>query len=107
MDSIYGDEDKFAAWAAARRRLAFLLSAYTDSTREENANLKALLAKRRIPHADGLPKALTPGTVAFVACGGLDLHGDFVTRAWTADPLQHALAMIPGFETVVRAKKKA
>ena len=67
MDSLYGDEDKFAAWAAARRRLAFLLSAYTDSTKDENATLRGLLDKRRIPHADALPKALTPGTFAFVA----------------------------------------
>jgi hypothetical protein len=49
MDSLYGEEDKFAAWAAARRRLAFLLSAYTESTKEENAILRGLLDKRRIP----------------------------------------------------------
>ena len=30
MDALYGDEDKFAAWLAARRRQAFLLSAYTE-----------------------------------------------------------------------------
>ena len=30
MDALYGDEDKYAAWAAARRRQAFLLSAYTE-----------------------------------------------------------------------------
>ena len=38
MDALYGDEDKFATWFAARRRQAFLLSAYTDSTKEENAD---------------------------------------------------------------------
>jgi len=26
------------------------------------------------------------------------MHGDFVTRAWTNDPLKQALAMIPGYE---------
>ena len=111
MDSIYGDEEKFAAWAAARRRLAFLLSAYTDSTKDENANLRGLLDKRRIAHAEALPKTLTPGTVAFVSCGSWEMHGDFMTRAWTADPLKQALAMIPGYPTVrapaVRAKKGA
>ncbi|HSH99780.1 MAG TPA: alpha/beta hydrolase, partial [Reyranella sp.] len=66
MDSLYGDEDKFAAWAAARRRLAFLLSAYTESTKDENANLRGLLDKRRIAHAASLPRTLTPGTLAFV-----------------------------------------
>jgi hypothetical protein len=32
-----------------------------------------------------------------VATGGLDMHGDFVTRAWGPDPLKQALAMIPGY----------
>ena len=111
MDSLYGDEDKFAAWAAARRRLAFLLSAYTDSTKDENATLRGLLDKRRIPHVAALPKALTPGIFTFVSCGSWELHGDFMTRAWAPDPLKQALAMIPGYPTVrdpgVRAKKGA
>ena len=106
MDALYGDEDKFAAWFAARRRQAFLLSAYTDSTKEENATLQALLAKRRIPFVRSLPKTLSPGTAAFVATGGLDMHGDFVTRAWQPDPLEKALAMIPGYAPV-RDKKGA
>lgn len=106
MDALYGDEDKFAAWFAARRRQAFLLSAYTDSTKEENATLQGLLTKRRIPFTRSLPKILSPGTAAFVATGGLDMHGDFVTRAWTPDPLEKALAMIPGYGPV-RGKSTA
>jgi hypothetical protein len=107
MDSLYGDEDKFAAWAAARRRLSFLLSAYTESTRDENATLQALLAKRRIPYTSGLPTSLAPGTMAFVPCGGWEMHGDFVTRAWGPDPLKAALALIPGYPQTVHAKKGA
>jgi hypothetical protein len=107
MDSLYGDEDKFAAWAAARRRLAFLLSAFTESTREENVSLQGLLAKWRIPYTNGLPTSLVPGTMAFVPCGGWEMHGDFVTRAWGPDPLKAALALIPGYPQTVRAKKGA
>ena len=69
MDALYGDEDKFAAWVAARRRQAFLLSAYTESTKDENATLESLLDKRRVPYTKGLPSALNPGTVAFAQCG--------------------------------------
>jgi hypothetical protein len=98
LDSLYGDEDKFAAWIVARRHLGFLLSAYTDSTRDENVMLESMLARRRIRYASSLPSALTPGTMAFVACGSADLHGDFVTRAWANDPVKRALAMIPGYE---------
>jgi len=107
LDSLYGEEDKFAAWAAARRRLGFLLSAYTESTKDENATLQGLLAKRKVPYTTALPASLTPGTMAFVSCGSWEMHGDFVTRAWAADPLKQALAMIPGYPQTPRANKKA
>lgn len=97
MDALYGEEEKFAAWIAARRRQAFLLSAFTESTRDENATLQGLLQKRRVPFGRSLPANLSPGTVAFVSCGGLEMHGDFVTNAWRPDPLQHALSKIPGY----------
>jgi hypothetical protein len=105
MDALYGEEDKFAAWVATRRQTGFLLSAFTDSTREENATLAALLAKKRIAHADALPRNLSPGTMTFLSCGGLEMHGDFMTKAWGPDPLAQALAMIPGYPQTVRAKK--
>jgi hypothetical protein len=106
LDALYGDEDKFAAWIAGQRRQAFLFSAHTDSTRDEHVTLQGLLDRKRVPVTRGLPTALTPGTVAFLPCGGLDMHGDFVTRAWRADPLKAALAMIPGYAPV-RDKKGA
>jgi len=107
LDSLYGDEDKFAGWASSRRRLAFLLSAYTESTKDENATLQGLLTKRRIPYTTTLPAGLTPGTMAFVSCGSWEMHGDFVTHAWAADPLKQALEMIPGYPQTVRATKGA
>jgi hypothetical protein len=97
MDALYGEEERFATWIAARRRQAFLLSAFTDSTRDENATLQGLLQKRRVAFGRTLPASLAPGTVAFVSCGGLEMHGDFVTNAWRPDPLQHALSKIPGY----------
>jgi len=100
MDALYGEEPKVAAWLAARWRTAFLLSAFTESTREENATLKHLLAARRISYAEGLPPALVPGTISFVATGGWEMHGDFMTRAWCPDPLRQALTLIPGYPRV-------
>lgn len=97
MDALYGEEEKFATWISARRRQAFLLSAFTDSTRDENMTLQGLLQKRRVPFGRTVPASLSPGTVAFVSCGGLDMHGDFVTNAWRPDPLQNALSKIPGY----------
>ena len=107
LDALYGEEPKFASWFAARRRQAFLLSAFTDSTKAENVTLQGLLTKRRIPFTRTVPKALTPGTACFVGpTGGLDMHGDFVTRAWQADPLTQALSRIPGYAPV-HGKKNA
>ena len=107
LDALYGEEPKFAAWFAARRRQAFLLSAFTESTKDENATLQGLLTRRRIPFARTVPKALTPGTACFVGpTGGLDMHGDFVTRAWQSDPLKQALSLIPGYAPV-HGKKNA
>ena len=97
MDALYGDEDKFAGWIAPRRRQAFLFSAFTDSTRDENANLQGLLDRRRVPYFKGIPSSLNTGIVAFAGCGGADLHGDFVTHAWRPEPLKHALSLIPGY----------
>lgn len=107
MDSLYGDEEKFATWFSVRRNLAFLLSAFTESTREENATLQALLAGRRIAQIKGLPTTLSPGVASFVPCGGWEMHGDFMTRAWGPDPLKQALTMIPGYPQTVRAAKKS
>lgn len=98
MDALYGDEDKFARWAGNRRRQSFLFSAYTDSTKDENAKLQSQLARRRIPLGEVLPLSLSPGTFAFAPCGGLNMHADFVTRAWQPDPLKHAISLIPGFD---------
>jgi hypothetical protein len=100
MDALYGEEAKVAAWLAARWRAAFLLSAFTDSTRDENASLKHLLAARRISYSEGLPPSLVPGTISFVATGGLEMHGDFMTRAWGPDPLRQALTLIPGYPRI-------
>src|SRR5260221_9614080 len=72
MDALYGDEDKFAAWMAARRRQAFLLSAYTEFAKDENATLQGLLDKRRVAYGKGLPSAMKPCTAAFAAFVGVD-----------------------------------
>ena len=59
-----------------------------NSTKDENARLQGMLAKQARALRAVLPTTLIAGTVAFVPCGGLDMHGDFVTRAWQPDPLK-------------------
>jgi len=98
MDALYGEEAKFAAWFGARRRQVFLLSAFTDSTRDYQATLRGLLAARGIAPTSAMPAALSPGTASFIAAGGIERHADFATQAWTANPLRAAFAAIPGYK---------
>lgn len=97
MDAPYADEDKFANWLAARRANAFFLSAYTAAARRNNNVLKQLLVERGVGIQPVLPDRLTPGTAAFFDAGDDVVHADFVTRAWTDDPLKLLLSRIPGF----------
>ncbi len=93
LDALYGEVEKFADWIVARHDGAFFLSAYSRSSAAQNATLKRMIGEGGVRSADGLPKALTPGTVAFVPA--IDaVHNDFVTRAWTADPLRAALSLV-------------
>lgn len=97
LDAPYGDEQRFAEWVARHRTGAFFVSAYSAAARRNNELLKQLLTARGVGFRLTLPERLAPGTVAFLDAGdGID-HDDFVTRAWTDDPLKSLLAGIAGF----------
>jgi hypothetical protein len=86
LDALYGETDKFAAWIAAGETRAFFFSAYTPSSAVENQNLKQMLGSADVSFATGIPKALRRGGVGFLAVSDV-AHEDFVTDAWTHDPL--------------------
>ena len=95
LDALFGEIERFADWLA-RRPPAFLVSAYSAAGRAEHAALQRLLAERRVAVQTVLPSRLARGDVALVAARDDAIHRDFVTRAWTADPLRALLARIPG-----------
>ena len=88
--------DKFAHWIA-RRDNAFFFSAYTRSSKDEQAVLRRLLSERSVNFATSLPSRLSPGSVAFHATADDVVHDDFVTNAWVDDPLRVVLARISGY----------
>ena len=45
LDALYGEGDKFARWIEAARGGAFFVSAYSASTRDQNAALRARLQR--------------------------------------------------------------
>ncbi|MBV9286406.1 MAG: alpha/beta hydrolase [Hyphomicrobiales bacterium] len=93
LDALYGERDKFVSWVEGPGRNAFFLSAYSVSSREGNAEIKAELEQAGLKVENGLPAALSPGEIAFVDAGSVD-HGDFVTSAWGGAPLKDIFSRI-------------
>ena len=93
LDALYGEVDKFAHWIEAARGGAFFVSAYSGSTHDENLALRARLQRNGVAVEDGLPQTLGPGAVAFVDSGDVN-HDNFVSVAWTSDPLAAVLSRV-------------
>jgi len=93
LDALYGEVDKFARWIESSRGGAFFVSAYSTSTHEQNAALRAQLQRAGVAVANGLPDSLGPGVVAFVDSGDVN-HDSFVNVAWTGDPLSAVLSRV-------------
>jgi hypothetical protein len=101
LDSLYAGIDQFADWIA-NNRSAFFVSSYTPHTAHHNADLKHLLAERSVPYASELRRSHLQGMVAFLPAGDVS-HRDFVTHAWTDDPVADILArmndVVPTIQT--------
>jgi hypothetical protein len=93
LDALYGEADKFARWIETARGDAFFVSAYSTSTRDQNAALRAQLQRAGVAVENGLPDRLRSGVVAFVDSGDVD-HNGFVNVAWTSDPLSAVLSRV-------------
>ncbi len=90
LDALYGEFDKFTNWITTQRS-GFFVSAYANSTRTRNENFEKLLSELNVPVANRLGKALSPGSVVFLSTGEETQHRDFVTKAWTNDPIEDVL----------------
>jgi hypothetical protein len=93
LDALYGEGDKFARWVEASHNGAFFVSAYSASTHEQNVALRAQLQRDGVAVENGLPDGLRPGVVAFIDSGDVS-HDNFVSAAWTSDPLSAVLARV-------------
>jgi len=93
LDGLYGGVSTFSDWIA-RNRSAFFLSAYTGSTRKGNNALKERLGKRDIAYRTVLQSRLLPGSVTIIAID--EEHRNYVTRAWTDNPLSDLLVRMTG-----------
>jgi hypothetical protein len=55
--------------------------------------MQARLERNGVPTQSALPAKLGPGVVAFIDAGGAS-HDDFVSVAWTSDPLRDVLSRV-------------
>ena len=97
FDAMYGQIDKFVSWLEHARSTAFFFSAYGESTHDENEALKEELDEANLRYKTVLPKKLIPGGITFVDASSGTKHEDFITQAWTQNPLTWVLSRIPGY----------
>ncbi|MCA1497106.1 MULTISPECIES: alpha/beta hydrolase [unclassified Bradyrhizobium] len=90
LDAVYGEMDKFASWIESHRS-GFFVSAYTRHTARRDRELMSMLGQKGISVAEDMDGPLRPGSVVFVETGEGITHRDYVTRAWTRDPLKDVL----------------
>ncbi|MPZ41078.1 MAG: alpha/beta hydrolase [Rhizobiales bacterium] len=96
LDALYGDHDKYLDWLA-RKPEAFFVSTYGPLVKLQNEEFRKQLTDRGIGFTTSFPPHLVPGINAFLDVGAEVKHNDFVTLAWSADPLKVLLSRVPGY----------
>jgi hypothetical protein len=104
LDAIYDETDKFADWIGDHQTSTFFFSAFSASSADGNGALQDLLMNQGIVFTTQRPHCLERGDVVFLDTGEGAVHADFVSHAWTDDPLTWVFDRIAGFP---RAASKA
>jgi len=91
MDGLYGEMDDFIHFIKTSKS-SFFISSYTASTRRQNMALAERLKAQRIPYDTSIRKNLwRRGGVALIETENTVRHRDFVTEAWTGNPITDIL----------------
>ena len=92
LDALFGEEQKFADWLATKPG-AFFVSAYSASSAALNTKLADDLARIGATPLHALPPMLQSGDIVLQPALTA-VHNDFVTAAWTRDPLAAVLKRV-------------
>lgn len=103
LDAVYGELDKFASWIESHRS-GFFVSSYTRYTARRDRELMSMLRQKGISVAEDMDGPLRPGSVVFVETGDGITHRDYVTRAWTRDPLKDVLVKMSATSSLALAR---
>jgi hypothetical protein len=90
LDAVYGELDKFASWIE-HHRSGFFVSSYTRYTARHDHELMNMLREKDIAVKEDMDGPLRPGSVVFVETGEGITHRDYVTHAWTENPVKEML----------------
>jgi hypothetical protein len=101
LDAVYGELDKFASWIV-NNRSGFFVSAYTHYTKRHDNELKQMLKEKGITIAEDIDGPLRPGSVVFVETPEGVTHRDYVTHAWTENPVKEVLVKMAATPALTR-----
>nr|WP_244423064.1 alpha/beta hydrolase [Bradyrhizobium sp. ORS 278] len=101
LDAVYGQLDKFANWIE-RNRSGFFISSYTRYTARHDQELMTTLRNRGIEVSEDMDRPLRPGSVVFVETDEGVTHRDYVTQAWTRQPIADVLTKMAAAQPPIR-----
>ena len=101
LDAVYGELDKFASWIE-NNRTGFFVSAYTRYTQRHDQELMQMLRQKGIGISDELDGPLRPGSVVFMKTPDGVTHRDYVTHAWTENPVREVLLKMAATPALTR-----
>jgi hypothetical protein len=101
LDAVYGELDKFASWIV-NNRSGFFVSAYTRHTERHDQELMQMLREKGIAISDDMEGPLRPGSVVFVKTPDGVTHRDYVTHAWTDNPVRQVLLKMASTPALTR-----
>jgi hypothetical protein len=106
LDAVYGELDKFASWIE-NNRSGFFVSSYTQNTQRHDQDLMRMLRDKGIAISEDIDGPLKPGSVIFVETPEGVTHRDYVTHAWTENPVKEVLVKMAATPALTRVATSA
>ena len=101
LDAVYGEIDKFASWIE-KNRTGFFVSSYTRYTAPRDHELMQMLREKGIAVSEDMDGPLRPGSVRVRETPEGVRHRDYVTHAWTDDPVKEVLVKMASTPALTR-----
>jgi hypothetical protein len=101
LDAVYGELDKFASWIE-NNRSGFFVSSYTHYTERHDRDLIQMLKAKGITVTGNMDAPLRPGSVVFVETPEGVTHRNYVTHAWTENPVKEVLVKMAATPALTR-----